>query len=134
MANPVTPEKATPDNPFLCVLDPETWLRGEGINLSYLLRHTDGKMCCMGQLASQLGIDPDELRSISAIETVDHTNRLLGEFELGEPTRVYCLNDLGHPFDNGKIEDISDAERVKRINEELQTQRLSFRFALPEVK
>src|SRR5262245_2728670 len=37
------------------VIDRSNWLHGEGSENSFLLRGSDGKMCCLGFLACQLG-------------------------------------------------------------------------------
>jgi hypothetical protein len=46
------------------------WLRGEGGVASALLRHRDGKQCCVGQMCSQLGIPDDEIRNEKAVAPV----------------------------------------------------------------
>lgn len=38
------------------IIDRTRWLRGEGGMVSRLLRYKDGKMCCLGQIATQCGI------------------------------------------------------------------------------
>ena len=45
------------------VIDRSRWLHGEGANASYLLRETDGKMCCLGFLALQCGAVEDDIRA-----------------------------------------------------------------------
>lgn len=44
------------------IIDRNTWLRGEYSENSYLLRSSDNKMCCLGQISSQCGISNEELR------------------------------------------------------------------------
>ena len=39
-----------------------TWLRGEGSDKSTLLRSSDGKMCCLGFLALQLGAEESYIK------------------------------------------------------------------------
>lgn len=43
------------------IIDRAKWLRGEGGNLSRLLRPADGKMCCLGFLGLQCGYTPDQM-------------------------------------------------------------------------
>ena len=43
-------------------IDRSKWLRGEGEDKSYLLRATDGKMCCLGFLGLACGLTEDEIR------------------------------------------------------------------------
>ena len=47
-----------PDHTF--TIDRKSWVRGEGISFSSLLR-TDGKRCCLGFFCSSLGIPDEEL-------------------------------------------------------------------------
>jgi hypothetical protein len=39
------------------IIDRTKWLRGEGSGASKLLRPSDGKMCCLGMVALQCGLD-----------------------------------------------------------------------------
>ena len=43
-------------------VDRRTWLRGEGSRDSFLLRRSDGKMCCLGSVALALGYTQDQIR------------------------------------------------------------------------
>ena len=40
------------------------WLRGEGAEESYLIRHEDGKMCCLGFLGRACGVANAEMRGL----------------------------------------------------------------------
>jgi len=42
-------------------IDRRRWLRGEGAENSRLLRVSDGKMCCLGQVALQCGVREHEI-------------------------------------------------------------------------
>lgn len=42
------------------------WLHGEGATGSYLLRSTDGLMCCLGFRALACGMTPDQIRDVKA--------------------------------------------------------------------
>lgn len=45
-----------------------TWLRGEGSEESYLRRAEDGKMCCLGFAAIQLGkLSEDDITSVQSL-------------------------------------------------------------------
>lgn len=48
------------------VIDRSRWLRGEGHTVSVLLRESDGKMCCLGQVLCRLGKTEDQLRGVAA--------------------------------------------------------------------
>lgn len=48
------------------IINRSTWLRGEGTYNSYLLRKTDGKMCCLGQIALQCGADRNKILQYTA--------------------------------------------------------------------
>lgn len=43
-------------------IDRKTWLRGEGLDASRLLRPSDGKMCCLGSFALACGLSPEDIR------------------------------------------------------------------------
>lgn len=43
------------------VIDRRKWLRGEGSDVSKLMRGSDGKMCCLGFYCRMLGFSEDEM-------------------------------------------------------------------------
>ena len=45
-------------------IDRATWLHGEGADNSYLLRPTDGKMCCLGHYLKAVGIEEEAITSV----------------------------------------------------------------------
>ena len=47
------------------VIKRSEWLRGEGVERSYLLRGSDGKRCCVGIYARALGIPDSAIRGFS---------------------------------------------------------------------
>jgi hypothetical protein len=47
--------------PMKFIIDRTKWLRGEGDDLSFLIRVDDYKMCCLGQVGIQCGIPEDVL-------------------------------------------------------------------------
>ena len=89
-------------------IDCGIWLHGEGSAESYLHRAKDGKMCCVGQLAQQCGVEKKRLTGQSLLskllradwsKVVDENwssneYRILSDMELSlihisEPTRPY---------------------------------------------
>lgn len=55
------------------IIDRNEWLRGEGSDASYLLRATDGKMCCLGIYALSCGLTKDMIRSCRAPTSVSRS-------------------------------------------------------------
>lgn len=45
------------------IIDRQRWLHGEGIEDSYLLRESDGKMCCLGFFCLMEGLTEDDIRN-----------------------------------------------------------------------
>lgn len=55
------------------VIDRQIWLRGEGEEASFLLRKTDGKMCCLGIYLLQRGVEPEHLMGVATPDDLlDH--------------------------------------------------------------
>ena len=48
------------------VVERAKWLRGEGSHTSYLLRHSDGKMCCLGFVCVTAGMTPEQISGLTA--------------------------------------------------------------------
>jgi hypothetical protein len=46
------------------------WLHGEGSDQSFLLRESDGKMCCMGFYLRAVGLTDDQIRDKTTPEDV----------------------------------------------------------------
>jgi len=42
----------------------DKWLRGEGFEVSSLLRASDGKMCCLGHFGLACGLNPERLENV----------------------------------------------------------------------
>lgn len=57
-------------------IDRATWLHGEGAAHSYLLRASDGKMCCLGFLGRACWIRPRYLEGKKAPDRVGKTRVL----------------------------------------------------------
>lgn len=84
----------TVDNPeipegFSFEISRKVWLRGEGIEKSYLLRRTDSKMCCVGICLRALGLPDSALMD-------KKTAMAVGALHLDEViwnTNLYQYND-----------------------------------------
>lgn len=108
------------------VLDTERWLRGE-YGASWLLRPTDGKMCCQGQRCMMLGVKEIEGKF------------LIGELEdrdADDDGPLYPHPDLNDAVDQAAYEPndesgLGDEERVEKINRALSKNGATYRFALP---
>lgn len=48
------------------VIDRSKWLRGEGSEKSFLLRSTDGKMCCLGFFGLACGLTAERITDVDA--------------------------------------------------------------------
>lgn len=48
------------------VIPRSRWLRGEGAMKSFLLRASDGKMCCLGHACLALGKTEDDIRQVKS--------------------------------------------------------------------
>lgn len=60
-------EIAMPNKPKTeFVIDRKKWHRGKGALGSRLLREDDGKMCCLGQVSKQCGIEDKEIIDVSS--------------------------------------------------------------------
>lgn len=51
------------------VIDRSKWLRGE--DESQLFRPRDGRMCCIGQVCLQLGLDTNDISRKAGVSTLD---------------------------------------------------------------
>lgn len=49
------------------VIEREKWIHGEGSSESYLLRHSDGKMCCLGFASLACGLMPEVIEKERAV-------------------------------------------------------------------
>jgi hypothetical protein len=96
------------------------WLRGEGGAKSGLLRGSDGKMCCIGQVCSQLGVKNESLENLKSVEQV------IGRHVKGEgfasASEVLCEKDgrtemdwLHAAYVANDDPGISDDEREKAL-------------------
>jgi hypothetical protein len=79
------------------------WLRGETWINSYLLRESDGKQCCMGQVCQQLGVPESDLKGARGVSTerINQHQELIRDFLSPENPafhsawvgECYCVND-----------------------------------------
>lgn len=102
------------------------WHRGDGPSQSRLLNGNDGSMCCIGQACLQWGVDPIDMldmHTVSQIPTEWPTsvNLVINEFPCF-PGSLYEIND--------EPDDLTDEERIDRLNNELEYNHSSFRFRL----
>lgn len=69
------------------IIDRSKWLRGEGYELSSLLRISDGKMCCVGQMCLQLGQTPEQIAGTNGI------SEILIDKLTPDTLKVFAIND-----------------------------------------
>lgn len=84
-----------------------TWLRGEGANLSKLLRPTDGKQCCLGQVALQCGNTPKQILDIRTLfRAITEKSATFPEWltinDHSAAQIAYDINDDQHTSDSEK--------------------------------
>jgi hypothetical protein len=80
------------------VIDRRIWLRGEGPAVSYLLRGSDKKQCCVGILCEALGVSKENLQGIKGSQILVGFN--LPEWLTQEGVdlfEVYKINDTWVP-------------------------------------
>lgn len=124
-------------------IDPKKWLRGEGGGPSYLLRPTDGKMCCWGICSAQLGVP---LAVLSGRKTIggDFAELVVlgpGDGALRSALKdpygnrlcvTYNVNDYGtDEVLASSIVPVTDEERVALLNKHVEP--IGLRFVLRPV-
>jgi len=137
----------------IIVVDPRTWIRGNGSGFSFLLRCKDAHLCCMGFAAYQYG---HTARHIGGISTWGPLSRRV----LMQPERnqqawneaadwhdvnrangvqdLYSINDYGVPFKEltnavkRNIPVVPDNIRIWKLNQVLSHLAAPFRFHLKE--
>jgi hypothetical protein len=80
------------------VIDRRIWLRGEGSDVSYLLRGSDKKQCCVGILCESLGVSKKNLQDHKGSQTLSGFN--LPEWltpESDDLFKAYEINDTSVP-------------------------------------
>lgn len=113
------------------VIDRSKWLRGEGSEASGLLRSSDGKMCCLGQLALSIGATPEQITHVDEPEhcptlpwpkgmllPVDLFDEDEYEENVGPEERFTTSQITYHLMITNDAEGLSDAERENQLREE----------------
>lgn len=102
------------------VINRKTWLRGEGIIPSRLLRSLDGKMCCVGFICLAEGAPEEAIKDKPALHNIDPKL-----FDFNTISRLQAIhNTANNPYglsvyslnDN---ENFNDAEREKLLTAKL---------------
>lgn len=106
------------------VIDRARWLRGEGSGESYLLRESDGKMCCLGFYCLARGLTAEEIKGIKT--PTDVTNPvalvpLVKECELcgGHVHQTEVCSSMMTVNDDQVVEDDRREEELTRLFGEL---------------
>lgn len=84
------------------VVSRATWLRGEGPDVSRLLRSSDQKMCCLGFACEQLGVKRDIMKDREAPFQLDDVSELFELFSDLDIDKAMVIND---------DESLTDADR-----------------------
>ncbi|SRR6266478_5030960 len=88
------------------IIDRKIWLRGEGSAVSYLLRRSDGKQCCVGILCEALGASKKDLEGIKGSQKLVGFNLPawlkpsdvnFGTSEIDDIFKAYEINDASAP-------------------------------------
>lgn len=118
-----------PDQIVTVVLDPNEWERGNGASC---LLEAGGRMCCWGFAALALGATKREIRDKAAIDCLDHVFAARVR-EAGQ----YDINDTPNGSEDGEyvddVDPVTDAERVRLLNENAEKHGIPVRFALKAV-
>lgn len=102
------------------VVNMKQWLRGEGNQVSYLRRATDGKQCCVGFLARKLGATVKDItrkKILNEVSTPSTKTMAANEWETLD--ELYEIND---------DQNIKDAERMAAIRSEGRKMGVRFTF------
>jgi hypothetical protein len=78
-------------------IDRSEWLRGEGHEKSFLLRESDGKMCCLGIFSLACGLDPERITNVESPEMVpvEDDESVASLWEKGNPAAGFLFNCAG---------------------------------------
>jgi len=117
------------------IIDRTKWLRGEGYKQSRLLRPSDGKQCCLGQIGRQCGLSvrsiKDQIGPSDAVQKF-HSTRM----KWPEPLRptpaiggISCDPDLSRTMMLVNDDtDISDSEREARLIDLAKVEHIELEF------
>lgn len=91
----------------------KTWLRGEGDDDSYLLRGSDGKMCCLGFRAMACGHRPEDIVNHGTPFKLEYDACKWGAYVdfVGQANSAACMEAMAVNDDS----DIADAERESSL-------------------
>jgi hypothetical protein len=104
------------------IIDRQKWLRGEGETKSSLLRGEDGKMCCLGFLGIECGIESERLQDVGAPEDIprDANESLL---EIWKEASFLFVDNIYRSMASVQLMEtnddtsISDQERERRLSD-----------------
>lgn len=136
----------TPKNVF--TVDRKTWLHGEGLSFSSLLRPGDHKRCCLGFYCQSLGVSDDDMLGIGQPNLLPaHIQKKLGLYDswFFEPrSHIRCwppmpseeiqelirCNDrlVGSPTSKNDSTPLTEKYREKRIKEIFAKHGVKVRF------
>ena len=116
---------------FELTIDREMWLRGEGASRSKLLRHSDGKMCCLGFLCLAAGTRAKAIRGVAQPDLL-----FLEELERDELRWLTddetCSQDCIDAMEVNDDDSIEEPEREAAITEILARHGIHATFVGPE--
>ena len=103
------------------IVDRKTWLRGEGGSRSSLLRANDNKMCCLGFLSCELGLQKSEIREVPHPANLSLIRSVRNKFEglLNEESRLTNVCEEIMRYNDSK--NITDAERENSLTKEFKS-------------
>jgi len=104
------------------------WLKGEGHIKSYLLRPSDGKMCCVGQVAEQCGLKESRLVGKRGVGTLD--TPALVRLENYEVVSIEHCKNLYSINDNPSKWKGKPARRMAALNKMLEHLGANWRMEL----
>ena len=94
------------------IIDRKIWLRGEGTDMSSLLRRMDDKQCCLGIYLEACGMPRDMLREISepayVLTTLPEETLWLMDTEKYQDINLMTINDN---------QDLWETQRERKIAE-----------------
>lgn len=100
----------------------ERWLRGERSAQSFLLRSSDGRMCCLGFACLAAGYKESDIRDISAPRMIDHDQHTVAADLLLKP-RIADAMEINDCLS------IDDMERERRLTTVLASLGIEITFA-----
>ena len=102
------------------IVDRKKWYRGRGVVKSKLLR-VDGKMCCIGFVGIQCGIEPSLLLNKGTVEKVSLPRSLWPTWFFSSVDNTldgdapWICSDLNRAYEINDATYLTDAEREARL-------------------